>query len=622
MLLSTSKASTQTVYNILRPYQKKIVDAIINAYESGYSSPLAQAPTGAGKSIIGMALFEYFLNQGKRIGLVVHKEELLSQWVKGFETFFPHYSRSILGNKQKYGKLFHPQANIHLFSVKCLAPRAFKPDIDLLAYDECHHIPAGEWCKSLHDYRNQVPGLKVLGMTATPIRFDGKGLRNLELETKSGEGKKIKIPVDGFDYMAIGPQVSELINDGHLVPVRVFAGRNIAVAEGYSMSGGDFNSGEMSALIEVSVPLHEVVEDWFRLGENRRTVVYPVSVEYSKKLEQEFNKQAPGIAKHIDANTPLDERFNAINDFREGRIRLLLQHSIVVEGVDIPAIDAVVCIRPTASIALWLQVLGRALRPAENKSNMILIDYTDNHIRLPMPEDKIEWSLDGYINHHYYFCFDCNKERRFNMLNEQKFEDHVLRDFECRKCQKSFRKRYDINGGIEKPAPDPYQDALEEKRLARKKYKLTPRPDFYDYYKVYVEDTEDHSPMEKYVIDWHNYRLSRKGVSSVTLQKEVIKAFDREDYTPSYGVFFLLYQCTMGSFINRAELYLEKDILASNNSQWIQAMNRKVKGIHKTYPSLLAKIRRETLMKRFDRLRKDNPDLSDSDVAKMAVKFK
>lgn len=365
------KQETRSVYTLLRPYQKKIVDQIIKAYENGHTSPLAQAPTGAGKSIILMALFEYFLNKDQRIGLVVHKEELISQWVRGFEFFLPNHSRSILGNRQKYGKLYDHHADIHIFSIKCLAPRLHKPDIDLLAYDECHHIPAGEWCLSLYDYRNQIPGLKVLGATATPIRTDGKGLRNLTLE-RFENGKKIKIPVPGFDYIALGPQLSELIRDGHAVPVKLFAGSKIANADGYKTSGGEFRQSDMAELMEFAVPIETIVDEWFNHGELRRTVGYTVSVDYSKKLCQAFNQRVPNIAKHIDATTPPEEREQAINDFRKGRIKILLQYAIVVEGVDIPSISAVIVARPTASISLWLQVIGRALRPDEGKENMIL----------------------------------------------------------------------------------------------------------------------------------------------------------------------------------------------------------------------------------------------------------
>ncbi|MGL6280819.1 MAG: DEAD/DEAH box helicase, partial [Microcoleaceae cyanobacterium] len=125
-------------------------------------------------------------------------------------------------------------------------------------------------------------------------------------------------------------------------------------------------------------------------------VVYPVSVEYSKKLAAEFNEKIrPGIAFHIDANTPAGERQEAIAKFTAGEILLLCQHSIVIEGVDIPEIECVVFARPTASLVVWFQAIGRALRQSAGKEHALILDCTDNHQRLPLPKDHIEWFLEG-----------------------------------------------------------------------------------------------------------------------------------------------------------------------------------------------------------------------------------
>lgn len=582
------KQETKSIYSMLRDYQKKIVDEIIQAYENGHSSPLAQAPTGAGKSIILMAVFEYFLLKGKRIGLVVHKEELLTQWVKGFERFFPNHSRSILGNKQKYGKLYDHHADIHIFSIKCLAPYIDKPIIDLLAYDECHHIPAGEWCLSLHDYRQQLPNLKVLGATATPIRTDGKGLRHLHLE-RIENGKKIKIPVDGFDHISLGPQVSELVGDGHLVPVKLYAGSRFAVAEGYSASGGEFNQRDMSELMDFAVPIEIIVEEWFKYGELRRTVGYTVSVEYSKKLCDAFNKRVKGIACHIDANTPPGEREQAINDFREGKIKILLQYAIVVEGVDIPAIGCVICARPTASISLWLQILGRALRPDDGKENMILLDFTDNHIRLPMPSDQIDWSLDGFTNHNYFFCKPCGKERRFDFLNKEDTPLFTKRHYKCRKCKDILIKKYNLIGGKEKEVLPPEAIELEQRRLKQKKYSLIPRPDYYEYYnsKEY-ENLEE--AMLAYVEAFHKYRLSRVKYRPKDIFKECVKVFDREDYEPHDSVLFFMHQAFLGKFTEREELIRMDKV---EKEKHILAMQDRISFTKDKYSRMISVVRME-----------------------------
>jgi DNA repair protein RadD len=586
----------QSVYSLLRDYQIKLVDDLINAYNNGCTAPLAVAPTGAGKSIILAATFEYFLEQDMRIGLIVHKEELLTQSLNMIEKFFPHIPRSVLGNKTRYGKLFDPNCQIHIMTIKCLYGAEFKPEIDLLAFDEAHHIPANEWAGTLHYYRDNYPSMKFLGATATPVRLDGKGLRNLEIKSKND---KKKIKVAGFDHISVGPQTAELIEQGHLVPIKLYAGSKLAIAEGSKMQAGDFKADDMAVLVENEVPLTNIVEQWATLAYGKRTVIYTVSVEYSKHLETEYNNTYPGIAKHIDANTPDDERKRAIADFADGKILVLLQFAIIVEGVDIPAIECVVHVRPTASIVQWFQSIGRALRPAPGKDCMILLDFTDNHLRLPMPTDQIEWSLDGYKNHNFFYCDPCGKERRHIFLHKDIIDDHEThKHYECCKCGNHL---IDIKKSKEKEEREKRektreQIALKEKELAKKNHHLIPQPDFYEYW-----DNKDHYDTDTdaildYIRALHEFRIKLNFKPKWAIF-QIAESFYREDIEPNNEIYFLIYQVSLGPHAGRLVTFTiaEVEAMAQENDKpyFVDAMREKIAEAKKAYPYYLKRKKEE-----------------------------
>ena len=150
----------------------------------------------------------------------------------------------------------------------------------------------------------------------------------------------------------------------------------------------------------------------------KRTVLYPVSVELSQEYCEQFNSE--GIpAAHIDAKTPALDRVRILEKFREGEILVLCQHSIVIEGVDIPNIECVQFARPTRSLTIWFQAIGRALRTAPNKDHAIIIDHSTTHRELPWVDDPISWSLDPISlpknTKHSLQCPKCNHVFRPNL---------------------------------------------------------------------------------------------------------------------------------------------------------------------------------------------------------------
>jgi hypothetical protein len=193
----------------------------------------------------------------------------------------------------------------------------------------------------------------------------------------------------------LGPCVKELIRDGHLCEFKIFASRTQLDPEavGIRTQNGDYAQSELEEYAEKILLRGEVVDTWEKHAQGKRTVLYPVSVALSKQYCEEFkSRNIP--AAHIDAATPAGERAQIIEQFRRGEILVLCQHSIIVEGVDVPAIECVQFARLTKSLTIWFQAIGRALRPAPGKPFALVIDHTTTHQNLPWVDEVIDWSLD------------------------------------------------------------------------------------------------------------------------------------------------------------------------------------------------------------------------------------
>lgn len=205
-----------------------------------------------------------------------------------------------------------------------------KPPLDLLILDECHHATAQSWAICIDHYRSKH-GAKILGASATPKRGDGKPFD--ELSFKSGNRESVTIP--GFSVLIPGPQVVDLIKAGHLVPVEVFASKYIVDSDGFKKRKGEYDQGDIDSAMAKIQP-EDVYREWLSvIGADKLTVVYPSSVAYSEDLHQYFNEQMPGISAHIDSETPASVRRQILTDFAMGKIKVLFQHSIIIEGVDI-----------------------------------------------------------------------------------------------------------------------------------------------------------------------------------------------------------------------------------------------------------------------------------------------
>lgn len=353
----------------IRDYQEKALQSIIEKYETGTKKVLLQLPTGGGKTVIFAELIKKLKEKkGKEFKSLVlaHKKELVLQAKEKIEAVVKEECGII-----KAGIKPNKQANIQVASVQSLQRRA-KPPADLIVIDEAHHATAATYQNILKEY----PEALILGCTATPIRSDGYGLN------------------DVFEEIVLGPSVEWLIESGYLSQYKVFVSpEQLKVKRLTKKNSKEYSQKELETCLEQNHKINKsVIEQWQEKAVGKQTLIFCISVAHSEKLAKMF--QENGIAAaHLDGTYSDIERDVILNKFRNKEIQVLTNCAIVSEGFDVPAIEVIQIVRPTTSLGLWLQILGRGLRPDSQKKFALILDHTDNVSRLGFPDEAHQWSL-------------------------------------------------------------------------------------------------------------------------------------------------------------------------------------------------------------------------------------
>jgi DNA repair protein RadD len=349
----------------LWPYQQRGLDEIRAAFVSGARSVLYVAPTGSGKTMLFTSLVDGTTRKGKRCVIIAHRIEIVEQ-----------VSAALAGLGVPHGVIApgFPETPepVQVASIATLVRRIDQHGhYDLIVVDESHHAVAGTWRRVI----DAMPRAKVLGCTATAERLDGRGLG------------------DVFDTMVMGPAVAELIAGGYLSRFTCFA----PVApdlSGVSIRAGDYAVDQLAGVMARPVIVGSAVLSYEKLCPGKRAIVYGVDRHHSRMLAQRFIERGHKAA-HLDGNTPREERRAMIKALGTGELEIITNCGIISEGLDVPAVEAVLLARPTQSLALYLQQVGRALRPSPGKDRALILDCAGNLYRHGMPDDGRQWSLAG-----------------------------------------------------------------------------------------------------------------------------------------------------------------------------------------------------------------------------------
>jgi DNA repair protein RadD len=396
-------------------YQQTMKEEIYAEWNAGKTCVAATMATGLGKSyLIGDIVKE--LQQPTTV--MAHRAELVGQLsmtlasngVRHALSVPPKLIRSIVARQiVAEGRSFYdPSSAVRIASVQSLATAHSRDDAwlkrtRLWIGDECHHfLLKNIWGRAVL----RMPNARGLGVTATPNRADGKGIGS------KAEGF--------FDTLVEGPQLGEGIDMGFLVPYElVIPGNDVELSdEMISPLTGDFNQVRLRETIHKSPTLvGNVVKTWQAQAAGRKTIVFVVDIEEAVKTANAFKAQ--GIrAEAISSHTPDDLRDRLMQEFRRGNLLVLVNVDLFGEGVDIPAVEVVVMARPTASLGLFIQICGRALRlnissilraawhtftPEQRcqfiaespKPLALIIDHVGNVVRHRPPCDTRVWTLES-----------------------------------------------------------------------------------------------------------------------------------------------------------------------------------------------------------------------------------
>jgi superfamily II DNA or RNA helicase len=350
----------------LRPYQIEMIDDTRVAMKAGNKRICLTLPTGGGKTALMAHMMATAAAKGMRSWFVVHRRELLKQSVAAFEAI--GLSPGIISA----GFRPTPQAMVQVCAIGSLKNRYRKQAAPtLIAWDECHHVAAKSWQQIF----NHFSGSFHVGLTATPCRLDGKGLG------------------DYFQTLIEGPSVSELIEMGFLADYKLYAPGNLDTT-GLKKRMGDYIRTDINELMNKPTITGSAIKEYERRAHGKRAIVFAVSIEHSKEIVEQF--RARGItAEHIDGGVDRGYRDRAIDRFRSGETKVLSNVDLVGEGFDLPAIECAILLRPTQSLGLYLQQVGRALRPSPGKRDAIILDHANNARLHGLPDTQRQWTLLG-----------------------------------------------------------------------------------------------------------------------------------------------------------------------------------------------------------------------------------
>lgn len=420
----------------LRPYQASQIEEARNHLRAGKKSVLIQAPTGSGKTVEIAWILKSARDRGLNAWLILHRSELLEQSVRTLKEATGIQPGVIAAGHPVVP--FFPVQVCMVGSIRSRAHRLKKPD--LIVIDECHHQSAGTWA----NVRKMYPDATYIGATATPERLDGQGLGGW------------------FEAMVLGPSVASLIRDGHLSRYRMFrADTKVDLSQVHTLAG-EYNHRELSETLQKSSIIGDCVAEYRKHADGLRGIVFSYSISSSREVVEQF--LSAGIpARHVDGDTPSDERRRAIDDFREGRVKIVSNCELFGEGVDIPAIEACFLLRPTQSLGLYLQQVGRALRPVPGKEAALIFDHAGNRVRHGYPDDEREWTLEGTLR----------REREAMRLDRQCRKCYSIQAPGCRVCKQcgySFPvKEREVEteaGELREITQDEIAAQKEERRLA------------------------------------------------------------------------------------------------------------------------------------------------------------
>lgn len=390
----------------LRPYQDKLITDVRQAYADGAKTVLMQLPTGGGKTAIMAHAADGVSKKGNPSVIIAHRQELILQTSMTLAKQQIWHSviapdsvvrEAVKAQIAEIGQsFFNTAAPVSCASVQTLVRRNMAElPFKFIFTDECHHASAGSWRKVYDAY----PKAWGLGVTATPERLDGKPLG------RAAGGI--------YDVMVEGPPASDLMAQGYLTYADVWGPEHQLDFSDVKTQAGDYDKNTVAGIVDKPSITGDAIAHYRRICPGQPAIAFCINIDHAQGVAAQF--RAAGYKFYcIDGTMKDSERRAAIRALADGRIHGLTSCEIVNEGTDIPVVTAAILLRPTKSLGLHLQQIGRVLRPVfppgsdlstvegrlfaiehSQKPRAIILDHVGNCNLHGLPDDPREWSLEG-----------------------------------------------------------------------------------------------------------------------------------------------------------------------------------------------------------------------------------
>lgn len=357
----------------LRAYQSNAIAQLQAAVAAGARAPLLVLPTGAGKTVLAAELIRRAVAKGGSAVFLAPRRELIEQTSRKLEDIGVDHGVLLAGADCRSGL----DAAVQVASIDTLLSRMVRrawltlPPPALVIVDEAHLSIT----RTRQALLSQWPNAIRVGLTATPTRKDGRALGVL------------------YDAIIEPVTTATLTTQGFLVPARHWSWPTPDLRQ-VRVVGGDYNQKDLDGAMNQPKLLGDVVQHWLEHAGDRRTVVFASSIAHSTALAEAF-RRAGVAAEHVDARTPMDARAAMFGRFRRGDTQVLTNCFVAAYGFDLPELSCVVMARPTRSLMLYLQMLGRGLRPATGKADCLVLDHAGGVHHHGFATDQRVWTLDG-----------------------------------------------------------------------------------------------------------------------------------------------------------------------------------------------------------------------------------
>jgi len=339
----------------LRPYQEDAVQAVLGEWDEGHKHTLLVLPTGTGKTVVFSKIIETKVNDGKRALVLAHRGELLDQaqqkllLTSGLTASLEKAESTSVGSEEPV-----TVASVQTLSQERRLTKFPKNYFDVIVVDEAHHAMSDTYQRILTHF-----DADVLGVTATPDRADQKNLGQY------------------FDSKAYEYTLHQAVRDGYLCPVRAQMIPLELDIRNVGLSNGDYAVGEIGSSLEPY--LNQIALEMLNYCKGRKTVVFLPLVKTSQKFCELLNLHGLNA---VEVNGNSKDREQILKDFEAGEYEVLCNSMLLTEGWDCPDVDTIVVLRPTKIRSLYQQMVGRGMRLAPNKKELLLLDFlwmTERH---------------------------------------------------------------------------------------------------------------------------------------------------------------------------------------------------------------------------------------------------